>query len=113
MSKLSTPVTNQSFVTDFINFVKGFNVIGLALGVVIGTASTAIVGSLVSNVIEPIIAKVGGVDNIKDLAWQGIKYGQFVADFIDFVILLFIVYLAVKLIIGKFLTPEERKKMGL
>ena len=113
-SKKVTPATGRhSFVTDFINFVKGFGVIGLALGVVIGTASTQIVSSLVTNIIEPIIAKIGGVEDIANLVWWDIKYGQFIADFIDFVILLFVVYVAVKVIIGRFLTPEEREKMGL
>ena len=113
MSKAVTTAKSQSFITNFINFVKGFGVIGLALGVVIGTASTAIVSSLVTNIIEPIIAKIGGVDEITKLEWEGIMYGQFIADFIDFLILLFVVYVAVKVIVGRFLTAEEKEKMGL
>ena len=113
MAKEISTQNASSFLNDFVNFIKGFGVIGLALGVVIGSASTQIVGSLVSNIIEPIIAKIGGVENIQNLAWMGIKYGQFIADFIDFVILLFVVYVTVKLFVSRFLTEVEKEKLKM
>ena len=104
----------KSFVEEFMGFVKGFGVIGLAIGVVIGGAATKIVDSLVENIVSPLLALIGGVDGLAEL-WvvEGIKFGAFVADLINFVILLLIVYSAVKLIIGRFLTDAEKEKMGM
>jgi large conductance mechanosensitive channel len=103
----------KSFVQEFMGFVKGFGVIGLAIGVVIGGAATTIVNSLVENIITPILVLIGGVESIEKLEFEGILYGQFIADLINFLILLLIVYVAVKLIIGRLLTDAEKEKMGM
>ncbi len=105
---------NKSFIDEFMGFVKGFGVIGLAIGVVIGGAAKTIVDSLVANIIEPILAMIGGLDNISEL-WvvEGIKFGAFIGDLINFLILLWIVFVAVKIIISRFLSPKEREDMGM
>lgn len=105
---------HKSFIDEFMGFVKGFGVIGLAIGVIIGGAAKTIVDSLVENIINPLLAMVGGLDNISEL-WvvNGVKIGAFVGDFINFLIMLFIVYVVVKLVISNFLSEKEKEEMGM
>jgi large-conductance mechanosensitive channel len=112
MSEIVTK--NKSFIEEFMAFVKGFGVIGLAVGIVIGDAATAFVGSIVTNIISPLLARIANVDGIADL-WvvEGVKFGAFVASAINFIVLLLVVYVSVKSIIGRFLSKDEREKMGL
>ncbi|WP_159549054.1 large conductance mechanosensitive channel protein MscL [Streptococcus halichoeri] len=67
------------------------NVLDLAVAVVIGAAFKAIIDSLVGDVITPLILnpvlKAAGVQNIAQLAWNGIKYGNFLAAVINFLII--------------------------
>ncbi len=51
------------WLDDFRSFILRGNVIDLAVGVVVGVAFTAIVGSLVKDIITPVIGLItGGVD---------------------------------------------------
>lgn len=55
--------TNTIMLNEFKAFISKGNVMDLAVGIIIGAAFTAIVGSLVSDLINPIIGLVlGGVD---------------------------------------------------
>lgn len=63
MSKFSVPLKKPGWVDDFKTFIMRGNVVDLAVGVVIGVAFTGIVGSLVKDIINPIIGlATGGVD---------------------------------------------------
>ncbi|NJK71647.1 MAG: MscL family protein [Thermales bacterium] len=94
-------------------FVKGFGVIGLALGVVIGGAANTIVKSLVDNIIQPLLGYIGGLDSLSEWTLGKLYVGAFVGDLIEFLVLLFVVYMAVKIIISRFLTKKERETLGI
>ena len=52
-----------SWVNDFKKFIMRGNVVDLAVGIIIGAAFTAVVGSLVKDVITPVIGLLtGGID---------------------------------------------------
>jgi large conductance mechanosensitive channel len=104
------------WVGEFKAFISRGNVIDLAVGVIIGAAFTGIVGSLVKDIINPIIGVViGGVDfsNIF-VALDGKKYaaladaqkagaptvnaGLFINAVIQFVIVAFVIFWVVKMI---------------
>jgi large conductance mechanosensitive channel len=104
---------NNAFIKEFMAFVKGFGVIGLALGVVIGGAASKIVASLVTNLINPALGLIGGLDSLAEWTPGGFGVGAFINDSIEFVVLLLVVYIAVKVVIGKFLSAKEREEMGL
>jgi large conductance mechanosensitive channel len=91
----------KSFIEEFKTFAMRGNVIDLAVGIVIGAAFQKIVTSLVSNIIMPIIGSVmGGVDftgysiTVRDSV---ITYGFFVQSIIDFIIVAFAIFMAIKM----------------
>lgn len=106
----------MSFVKEFKEFAMRGNVVDLAVGVVIGAAFGKIVTSLVQDVIMPPLgAFMGGVDFKQlfiDLSGQSfatlaeaekagvplIKYGAFIQTIVDFTIIAFAIFVAVKAI---------------
>jgi len=92
----------MSVVKEFREFAVKGNVVDLAVGVIIGAAFGKIVASAVSDVAMPLIGTmIGGVD-FSGLALQvgqaKIQYGKFIQTCLDFVIIAWAIFLAVKLI---------------
>ncbi|QGS68364.1 large conductance mechanosensitive channel protein MscL [Oceanobacillus sp. 143] len=95
---------------EFKEFAFKGNVIDLAIGVVIGAAFGGIVTSFVENIITPLIGMLmGGID------FTGLKitiddaevlYGNFIQSFVDFLIVAFAIFLAIRFI-SKFKHKEE------
>jgi len=75
---------------EFRTFILRGNLIDLAVAVVIGTAFTAVVSSLVKNIITPLIAAIGGEADFSGLAFtiHGSKflYGEFINALLSFLI---------------------------
>ena len=101
-------------IKEFREFISRGNVMDLAVAVIIGGAFTAIVTSLVDDIIMPIIGVLlGGVD-FTSLAVQvgdaSIMYGNFIQAIINFLIIAFVIFLMVKAINNaskQFSGPEE------
>lgn len=92
----------KGFLEEFKAFALKGNVIDLAVAVVIGAAFNKIVSSLVDNIIMPIFGVIlGGID-FRDLALRvgdaNIAYGMFIQSMIDFVIIAFSIFVAVKVL---------------
>jgi large conductance mechanosensitive channel len=96
----------MGLAAEFKEFAMKGNVVDLAVGVVIGAAFGKIVSSLVGDVIMPPLGlALSGVD-FKEAAYaigQGadgapvlLKYGAFIQTMIDFVIIAFVLFLAIK-----------------
>ena len=85
---------------EFKAFIMKGNVIDLAVAVIIGAAFSAIISSLVDDIITPLILapamKAAGVDDIGALAIGAVKYGKFLAAVIKFIIIAWILFLIVK-----------------
>lgn len=104
----------KGFIKEFKEFAMRGNVIDLAVGVIIGGAFSAIVSSLVENIITPVITLLTGKVSFTDLfvALDGkeyatlaaaqeagtstINYGLFIQAVIDFVIIAFVIFLMIK-----------------
>lgn len=75
---------------EFRTFILRGNLIDLAVAVVIGTAFTAVVTSLVKNVITPLIAAIGGQTDFSGLAFtihdSKFLYGAFINALLSFLI---------------------------
>ena len=110
----------KGFLAEFKAFAMKGNVIDLAVGVVIGGAFNKIVSSLVGDIIMPIIgALVGGTNfenleivlsNNADPAKPAIlKYGLFIQNVVDFIIIAFSIFIMIK-VIGKLNRKKEAEK---
>jgi large conductance mechanosensitive channel len=88
---------------DFLAFLKEFNIISLASAFIMGAASTTLVGSLVKDIIMPILAPLLSSDSWREatlnLGPVHITYGSFLAELVNFVILAFVVFLIAKKIL--------------
>ncbi len=92
---------------EFVEFLKMYGVIGLAIAVVIGGKANELVSSVVNDLLMPLIfqpaLKAANVDDIRKLSYNGILYGKVIGTTIDFIIVAFVVFLA-----AKFLFKEEK-----
>jgi large conductance mechanosensitive channel len=93
----------MGFKDEFMEFLKKYQVIGLAVAVVIGAAATKLVTSTVNDIIMPIIAVVTPNGNWRESILQigPIKFlfGDFIGAIIDFVIIALVIFITVKYII--------------
>ena len=75
---------------DLKNFLLRGNVVDLAVGVIIATAFGAIITSFVNDIITPLLLnpalEAAKVQNIAELAWNGVTYGKFLSAVINFVV---------------------------
>ncbi len=87
-------------IKEFKDFIAKGNVMDLAVGIIIGAAFTAIVNSLVDDLIQPLIGLfVGGLDFSALSVGVGeaqFMYGNFITALINFLIIAFVVFLLVK-----------------
>ena len=96
----------KKFFEEFKAFAMRGNVMDMAVGVVIGSAFTAIVNSLVKDIITPIMSLLtSGVDlsSLSIPLGEGeeaaaIAYGNFIQSIISFIIIAFAVFVMVKAI---------------
>lgn len=91
--------------SGFMDFIKEQNIVGLAIGLVLGTHAGALVNSLVNNVFMPpiglLLGSTSGLAGWKiALGSTGaeIALGQFLNDFINFAILALVIYIVIKLL---------------
>ncbi|MAM13011.1 MAG: large conductance mechanosensitive channel protein MscL [Rhizobiaceae bacterium] len=113
---------------EFRDFIARGNVVDMAVGIIVGAAFTAIVRSLVADIIDPIIGLIiGGIDfsdmyfvmngpvpdgaslaDARDSSAAIFAYGAFVTSVINFLIIAFVVFLLVKTI-NRVRAAAERK----
>ena len=90
----------MGFIKEFKEFALKGSVIDLAIAVNIGAAFTAIVSSLVEDIITPLILdpalKAAGVNDLDKLTWGSVKYGNFLAAVLKFLIIALVLFMALK-----------------
>jgi len=107
----------KGILAEFRAFAMRGNVVDMAVGVIMGGAFGKIVSSLVGDLVMPLIGVLVGGVNFADLAVtlrpaQGeaeavlFKYGQFIQNVIDFLLIAMVVFLMVKI----FNRLAERRK---
>ena len=111
----------KKFMDEFKAFISRGNVVDMAVGVIVGSAFTAIVNSLVKDVVTPFIGVLtGGVDftqmkyvvtpAVGETPEVAILYGNFIQAIINFLIIAFVVFCMVKMINSMRTKMEEAKK---
>lgn len=109
----------MSFMSEFKAFAVRGNVVDMAVGIIIGAAFGKIVSSFVEDVIMPPLGVIiGGVDfsdlvivlreAIGETPAVVLRYGQFIQSVIDFIIIAFAIFLAIKFI-NRLRRQEEAK----
>lgn len=112
----------MGMISDFKEFALGGSLIDMATGIIIGVASGKLISSLVRDVIMPPIGVALDGVNFADLGYKladvgggekglepvMLKWGAFVQSFIDFLIIMLVVFIIVK-IATRNNEPEEEK----
>jgi len=92
----------MSVLQEFKSFAMKGNVVDLAVGVIIGAAFGKIVTSIVEDVVMPLVGSLLGGVNFSTLAVTvgsaTLKYGKFLQSCLDFLIIAWAIFVAVKLI---------------
>ena len=85
---------------EFKAFVMRGNVVDLAVAVILGAAFGAIISSLVDDIITPMLLapalEAAGAKDINALTWGAVKYGNFLAAVIKFILIAFVLFLIIK-----------------
>lgn len=116
----------KKFIEEFKQFAVKGNMMDLAIGIIIGGAFTAIVNSLVNDIVNPLLGLIiGDIDfsnlfialdgntyatlaEAEELGVSVFKYGSFISNVINFIIMALVVFCLVK-IINKLRTVGEKK----
>lgn len=90
----------KNFIKEFKEFISKGNVLDMAVGIIIGSAFTGIVTSLVDDIINPLLGIFGGANlDQLSIALSGeasLNYGNFISSIINFLIMALVVFLIVK-----------------
>ena len=108
----------SGFAKEFKEFITRGNVMDMAVGVIIGGAFTAIVTSLVNDMLMPIIGALFGGINFSDLKVvlraatetteeAAIRYGSFIQAIVNFLLVALCIFFIVKTINKMHKKPEE------
>ena len=105
----------KGFINEFKTFIKRGNVVDLAVGFIMGSAFGKIVTSMVEDILMPLIGIIiGGID-FQNLTFKignaVVKYGSFLQNIINFLIVSFCIFIFVK-IINEFKEEEKVEKKG-
>jgi large conductance mechanosensitive channel len=115
----------MGLIQEFRDFALKGNLVDMALGIVIGGATVAIVKSFMDNIVSPIIGLIPGVpdmsglrlrigesktvvDGVEQLEPIYLQWGTFVQNFLDFLILAFAVFVGIK-VMNAFLAKAEEE----
>ena len=90
----------KKFFAEFKEFAMRGNVMDMAVGIIIGGAFGKIVTSLVDNIIMPLVGLATGGYDLAGLSLKvedaKVKYGMFVQNIVDFLIVAFCIFLMIK-----------------
>ena len=99
----------KGIVAEFKEFITRGNVMDMAVGIIIGGAFTAIVTSLVNDLLMPIIGAIfGGIDftslkyviraadEAAGIEEAAIRYGSFIQAIVNFLLIALVIFLLVK-----------------
>ena len=89
----------RKFISEFKVFAMKGNVMDMAVGIIIGSAFTGIVTSLVDNILSPVIGLLtkGNFDGLAvDFFGVTLKYGSFIMAVINFLIVAFVLFVIIK-----------------
>ncbi len=107
----------KAFMREFREFINRGNVMDMAVGIIIGGAFTAIVNSLVDDIINPLIGSIFKMDFsslVLNINGAEVKYGAFIMAIINFLLIAIVLFCIIKAMnkmrkIGKKEEPKEEE----
>lgn len=115
----------KKFFREFKEFIAKGNVMDMAVAVVVGGAFKEIVNALVNDIVMPLISLMTGGVSVEDwkyvitpagvvdgteIAESAIMYGHFIQTIIDFIIIAFCIFLALKVVLALQTKAKELAK---
>lgn len=101
-------------VKEFLEFIKKYQVLGLAIAFIIGSASTKLVTAVVNDLIMPIVGLIipGGDwrSTVFEIGHAKLLVGDFAGVLLDFIIIALVVFVTVKWIIKEEDKKDDKKK---
>jgi len=110
----------KSMIQEFMDFLKTFGVIGLAIAFIIGAAASKLVTAFVADIVNPFVGLFLPAGDLQAMSYNAtsvvgsgviseFKYGDLIANIIDFLIIALIVFLAYKQL-SRYRLVEDKSK---
>ncbi len=103
----------KGFIREFKEFISNGNVISMAVGIIIGGAFTAIVNSLVSDIITPLLGMILGGINFSGISITvgdaNLLVGRFIQSVIMFILTSLVIFVIMKGF-NKFATKKKEEE---
>jgi len=85
---------------EFMEFIATYNIIGVAIWLLIATKVGEWTKSFIEDFITPLLLtplfRKLKIDKLEDLSWRGVLYGKLIARTIDFIIIALLIFFVVK-----------------
>lgn len=98
-------------VKEFVGFLKEYGIVGLAIAVIIGGKLNEFVGSLVNDLVVPLLLqpalRAANVDDIRKLSAGGILYGKVLGAGIEFVVVALLVFAFAKFVLKELAVAKK------
>ena len=108
MSETQPPPKSKSLIEQFMEFLKTFGIIGLAIAFVIGAAASKLVTAFVNDLVNPIVGLALPSGSLKELSYSVTNpqtgatsifaHGDIISNIIDFLIIAFLVFMMYKVL---------------
>lgn len=103
----------KGFIREFKEFISNGNVMSMAVGIIIGGAFTAIVNSLVSDIITPLLGMILGGINFSGISITvgdaNLLVGRFIQSVIMFILTALVIFVIMKGF-NKFATKKKEEE---
>lgn len=111
----------KKFIAEFKEFISRGNVMDMTVGIVVGSAFTKIINSLVADIVMPVMGVLTGKVNLSAFKWVitpasdgveelAVTYGAFLQSLLDFLIIAFAVFCTIKTINSVKAKFEKKKE---
>jgi large conductance mechanosensitive channel len=93
----------SGLLTEFKQFLEEYKIVGLAVAFIIGVAATALIQSLVNNIVMPLITPFIPGGKWQTAVWKigpiVLSWGAFLGALINFIVIAFVVFMIAKLVL--------------
>jgi large conductance mechanosensitive channel len=102
---------SHKFAHEFMDFLKEYKIIGLAIAFIVGAAANQLVKSLVDNIVMPFIGPLIPSGTWQEAVWTlgpfALSWGKFISDLIYFIIVALVIFVIAKKLLKKDKTEKR------